>query len=256
MLANTVGQEMVREADSWYLIYSDYTWGQTAQQAVTRTLENRDKTVVGTSAAPFPSDDYSQFLNRADNADADGVGLLIAGLDLRKAVTQLIDKGMRDRYSYAMHQLEDVVFWGLDEDKASVLDVAGQVWGPGSPGGDEFKRRVADNYDTDPYVRHFLGYVAMDQAVRATQRAGSVTAPDMRDALRGHEVTSPAKDIKGGGKMYWRECDHQLIQSTYSVRARSTGEMTNDPYREWFSTEATLDGDEVARTCADTGCSF
>ena len=34
MLANTIGEQMVGAGDSWYLIYSDYTWGQTAQQAV------------------------------------------------------------------------------------------------------------------------------------------------------------------------------------------------------------------------------
>lgn len=257
MLANTIGQEMAEEADTWYLIYSDYTWGQTASKAVESILEEKGKEVVGKTAAPFPNDDYSQYLNEAKASDADGLGVLIAGLDLRKATSQLINKGMHEDFTLAMHQLEDIVYWGLDEQSASVLDVAGQVWGAGSPGGDEFKERVASNYDTDPYVRHFLGYLSMDQIVRSAVRADSTGAEEMRSALEGHEVTSSARDIKGGdGKMYWRECDHQLVQPTFSMKAKAPDEMQNEPYKQWFETVKTFDGDDVARSCDDTGCSL
>jgi hypothetical protein len=172
---------------------------------------------------------------------------------MRKALTSIINKGVDDR-TLAMHQNEDVVYWGLDKETASVLDISGQVWGPAAPGGDEFKQRVADSYDTDPYVRHFLGYVSMDQAVRAAHRAGGTTAEDIRGELEGHEVTSPVKAMKGGGKMYWRACDHQLVQPTFNVKARPTGQMQDQPYKSWFTVEKEFAGDDVARACDATGC--
>ncbi|WP_318568350.1 ABC transporter substrate-binding protein [Salinigranum marinum] len=253
MLAEAIGSEMAEAADSWYLLYSDYTWGQTAQQAVTELLEGQGNTVVGRSAVPFPHDDYSPYVNEARASDADGIGVLIAGLDMRKALNSIIDRGVDDR-TLAMHQHEDIVYWGLPKDTAGALDLAGQVWGPASPGGDEFKQRVADNYDTDPYVRHFLGYLSLDQMVRAAVRAGSSDADAMRDALEGHEVTSPAKEIKGGGEMYWRACDHQLVQPAYSVAARPVEEMTDSPYKQWFDVENEFAGDDVVRSCDATGC--
>ena len=257
MLANTVGAEMVGAADSWYVLYSDYVWGQTAQAAVSGILEDEGKEVVGKSAVPFPSDDYTQYVNEANASDAEGIALLIAGLDLRKAISVITNRGIQDDYTFAMHQLEDVVLWGLGEENAGILDIAGQVWGPASPGGDEFKQRVADNYETGPYVRHYLGYVSMDQAVRAVDRAGGADPDDMRDALEGHQLEdSPVVDMKDGGDMYWRECDHQLVQPAFGVGARSVGEMEDSPYNNWFTVEETYAGDDVVLSCDETGCSL
>ena len=256
MLANAVGQRMVDAADEWFVIYSDYTWGQTAQSAVKRVLEANGKTVTGTAAAPFPNDDYSQYLNEAASSDSAGIALLVAGLDLRKAVNGLVNKGMQDDHAFAIHQLEDSVLWGLDKQSAAVMDTGAQVWGPAAPGGDEFKRRVADEAELDPYVRHFLGYVSMDQAVRAADRAGSTAAEDMRAELEGHEVSSPIKEMKGGGEMYWRECDHQLVQPTFGVRGRDPDEMSDSPYKTWFEVDTEYAGGDVVRPCEDTGCSF
>jgi ABC-type branched-subunit amino acid transport system substrate-binding protein len=254
MLANTIGTEMADAADSWYLMYSDYTWGDTAQQAVTSILEENGKEVVGKTAVEFPSDNYAPAVNEAKASDAAGIGVLVAGLDMRKALSAIINKGVDDR-TLAMHQHEDIVYWGLDKEMSGVLDIAGQVWGPAASTGDSFKRRIAENSEHDPYVRHYLGYVSMDQAVRAAVRAESTEAEAMRSALVGHEVSSPVTEIKGGD-MYWRECDHQLVQQTYNVSALPTGEMQSDPYKSWFSVQNTYPGDEVARACSETGCSL
>ncbi|MEF8839714.1 MAG: ABC transporter substrate-binding protein [Haloarculaceae archaeon] len=255
MLANTIGSKMAEAEDEWYLMYSDYTWGQTAVEAVQNILESQGKTVVGTEAVPFPSDDYAQYINRAKNSGAPAIGVLIAGLDLRKATNQIVAKGIEDR-TLAMHQLEDIVYWGLDQESASILDIAGQVWGPAVEGGDDFKQRVADSGEMDPYVRHYLGYVSMDQSVRAAMRAGSTDADAIQSALEGHQVESAIADWKGGGEMYWRAGDHQLIQPTYTASSLPTDEMEDDPYKTWFQTEDTLAGDDVARPVSETGCSL
>ena len=254
MLANTIGTEMADAADSWFLMYSDYTWGETAQEAVTGILEENGKEVVGKTAVSFPSDNYAPPVNEAKASDAEGIGVLIAGLDMRKALSSIINKSVDDR-TLAMHQNEDIVYWGLDKGMASALDISGQVWGPAVSGGDSFKQRIAENAETNPYARHYLGYVSMDQAVRAAVRAESTDAEAMRSALEGHQVSSPVTDIKGGD-MYWRECDHQLVQDTYNVVAKPQAEMTSDPYRSWFSVESTFAGDDVARSCEQTGCSL
>lgn len=257
MLANTIGEEMVSAGDSWYLIYSDYTWGQTAEEAVRSALEGGGKEVVGTSAAPFPNDDYTPYLNEAADSGADGIGLLIAGLDLRKAANQAKGRGIQDDFTFAMHQLEDVVYWGLGKENADILDTAGQVWGPAvdTEASNAFAADVAESAETDPYVRHLLGYISMDQAVRAAVRADSTAAAAMREELVGHEVTSKIKDIKGGGEMYWRE-NNQLVQPTFSVEARPQDEISDEPYKRWFQTTRTFAGDDVVPPLEETGCSL
>ncbi|MFB6170323.1 MAG: ABC transporter substrate-binding protein [Haloarculaceae archaeon] len=255
MLANTIGQQMAETADTWFLIYSDYTWGQTAQKAVTNILEENGKTVVGKTAAPFPNDDYTQYLNEASSSDAVGLGLLVAGLDMRLATKQLRNKGIQEDMKLAMHQIEDVVYWGLSKEATEVMDVGGQVWGPGSPNGGEFAKRVAETGETDPFVRHYLGYAGVDQMVRAAVRADSKDAADIRAELEGHTVDSPINDIKGG-EMHWRAEDHQLVQPTYAVKPRAVDEMSDDPYKQWFETTETFAGADVARSPSETGCNL
>jgi hypothetical protein len=166
-------------------------------------------------------------------------------------------KGIQEDFTLAMHQLEDVVYWGLDKENAGILDTAGQVWGPAvdNDASNEFSTRIAENAETDPYVRHLLGYISMDQSVRAAIRAESTAAEDMRAELVGHEVSSKVKDIKGGGDMYWRE-NNQLVQPTFSVEARPQSEMEDDPYKRWFQTTKTFAGDDVVRPLSETGCSL
>jgi ABC-type branched-subunit amino acid transport system substrate-binding protein len=254
MLANGIGNKMSEVADSWYLFYSDYTWGQTAYQTVKGILEANGKTVVGADATPFPNDDFTSYLNAANDSEAEGLGLLVAGLDLRLATKQLLNKGMGDMKT-AMHQLEDIVYWGLSKEAASVMDAGGQAWTPALDTGQEFKERVAAEAEASPFVRHYMGYTAMDQLVRAAVRAESTAAEDIRAEMEGHEVDSPVNDIKGGD-LYWRECDHQLVQDVYLVEGADTGSMTDEPYRQWFDLLESQAGDDVVDSCEASNCSF
>jgi hypothetical protein len=54
--------------------------------------------------------------------------------------------------------------------------------------------------------------------------------------------------------MYWRECDHQLVQQAYSVSALPVAEMQDSPYKAWFETTNTYAGDDIVRSCDATGC--
>jgi hypothetical protein len=113
--------------------------------------------------------------------------------------------------------------------------------------------RIQNEYDTTAYSRHYLGYTSMDQLVRAAARAGSTDAEAVRGELEGHDYSD-----RGllQGTQYWRACDHQNIKPTYAVRALPAEEMVDDPHRIWFEPFAESAGDDVARSCEETGCSL
>jgi hypothetical protein len=105
-------------------------------------------------------------------------------------------------------------------------------------------------------VRHYTAFIGMDQVVRAAVRAGSKDAEDIRGALEGHEIAdSPVNDVESG-KLYWRACDHQLVKPVYTIAGRAEADMEDDPYKKWFDVEKTVVGDDVVRSCEETGCSF
>lgn len=255
MMANTIGAEMASLTDKWYLLYADYIWGKNAQSVVSKQIEDNGATVVGKDATPFPSDDYTQYLNNVQNSDAEGIGLLIPGTDATLATKQMMNKGMTDSFSIGAQMLEDMVFWGLNKEAASAVDIASMGWVNSVDGGSEFKQRVAERGELDPFVRHVMSYTSTDQQVRAAVRAGSTKADAIRSELEGHRIQSPVTDLHSGD-LHWRACDHQLIQPVYTAEARPVEEMQNDPYKDWFSVKAVTPGEDVARSCEQTGCSL
>lgn len=257
MMSQSAGPRMAEVADSWYLLYSNYVWGKNGQKIIQQTLKENGASVVGKSATPFPADSYNQYLNQVANSDADGVALIIPGLDARLAVKQMMNSGMGtdDDLKVMVHQLEDLVFWGLNKRSASIVDVGPTGWINTVDAGDEFKKRVAEQGQTDPFARHYMSYTSMDQHVRAAERAGSRDAEEIRKQLEGHEVSSTVNDIQPG-KLHWRECDHQLVQPVHVVSGRKVGQMKANPYKQWFNVDETVPGSKIARSCKATGCNL
>lgn len=255
MQAQAAAPAMAEEADSWYLLYSDYTWGQTGQKVLSKAIEENGASVVGTDAVPFPADDFTQYLNNVSRSDAAGIALINPGLDARLAMKQLMNKGMHEDLKIMAHQFEDLVLWGFNKEAAAALDVSPMGWYAGVDGAKQFSNRAAKSGKTDPFVRHYMGYVSLDQHVRAAVRAGSKDAEAIRKELEGHEISSAAADLQPG-KCYWRGCDHQLVQPVHTATGRTVDEMQDDPYKLWFDVKSTTPGDKIARTCEETGCSF
>lgn len=240
---------MAEQADDWYLLYSDYTWGETAVEAYTEALEAEGANIVGTEAVPFPTQEYNPYLNGAENADPDGIALLVAGLDQRAATSQILDREIQDDYTFMMHQTEDVGFFTIDAEAASLLDINSQGWSPALDVPEDWLEAIAENSDHDPFVRHFFGYVSVDQLVRASMRADSVEGQAIRDELSGHEIESDNRiyDLQPTEEpIYWREDDHQLVQPTYVTSGRPTSEQETDPYNVWFEIEEAMEGEEAS----------
>ncbi|ELZ28760.1 amino acid-binding protein [Halogeometricum pallidum JCM 14848] len=256
MMSQTVGPRMAEVADDWYLLYSDYVWGQNAQEQISAALESNGASVVAKEATPFPNDDYTPYLNNVANSDADAIGLLMPGLDKQLCMKQLRNKGLHNDFKLMGHQAEDIMFWGLSQESAAMMDIASIGWVNSLDSGEQFKQRVVEKGETDPYVRHANAYVAMDQQVRAAMRAGSTDAEAIRGALEGHTVENETTLSVMPGELKWRTCDHQLVHPTYAVSGRETSKMQNEPYKAWFSVKKTSPGSDVMRSCEETGCSL
>ncbi|WP_424008971.1 ABC transporter substrate-binding protein [Haloferax denitrificans] len=253
MMAGAAVPRMVQEADSWYILYSDYVWGQTANEVISARLEENGATVVGSDATPFPGDDYTQYINNVQNSDAEAVALLIPGLDARLAIEQMMNTGLHEELALMVHQFEDLVAWGLGKEAASAVDVGPTGWVSAVDTGEEFKQRVVDEGGTDPFARHYMSYTSLDQQVRAVMRAGSTAAADITAELEGHQIESTVADLQPG-TLKWRACDHNLIQPTHVVSGLEPDEMQDEPWKQWFGIDETIPGGDLARSCEETGC--
>lgn len=254
MLARTAGSAMANYADSWTLVYADYTWGQTARDAVSQVLKQQGAEVVDTIAVPLGADDYTAALSEVQSSGAAAMGNITAGSDTTRLCQQYLDSGIANQVKMGGVLLEDENFWSLGPQGAAKMGVWGTVWSPSIQEGQmgKFVNRIAKEYNTTAYSRHYLGYTSIDQLVRAAVRADSTAAGDIQGELNGHDY-SDAGLLPGTEK--WRACDHQNVKKTYAVKAKSADNMVDkDGERIWFKPVAETSGSEVMRSCQATGC--
>ena len=57
-------------------------------------MQAKGGTVLGNDMVPFPNDDFSSYLLKAQSAGAQGIGILESGQDLRNAVKQAGEFGL------------------------------------------------------------------------------------------------------------------------------------------------------------------
>jgi ABC-type branched-subunit amino acid transport system substrate-binding protein len=253
MLARTAGSAMADYADSYAIMFADYTWGQTGRDAVQSVLENNGVEVVDTIAVPLGADDYTSALNRIADTDAEAMANVTAGADTTRSCQQYLDSGLAGEIKMSGVLLEDQNLYSLGKEGVAQMGVWGTVWSPNVTEGNtqELNERVASEYDRTAFSRHYLGYTSMDQMVRAANRAGSTSAEDIRNELEGHDYTDVGL-LDGTQK--WRACDHQNMKPTYAVQAKDVSEMGDESPRQWFEQVNKTQADEVIRSCDETSC--
>ena len=80
----------------------------------------------------------------------------------------------------------------------------------------------------------------------AARRAGSLDSEAVIAALEGHRYRL-LKD-----EQYWRDFDHQNVQSIYAVRVRNRSEIMQDRFKQdYFTIIHRMDGEEAAPSLDD-----
>lgn len=257
MLNTTGAKVMAQEADSWFLIFADYVTGRNARDVLKNKLQEEGAEVPGSVGVPQGNTDFTRALNEVQSSEADGVGVLVTGQPLRTCVKQYVNRGMHENFQMGGPAISDTSIWGFDKEIAQHIGVWGTWWSPavGGQASEEFRKAIKNEYDTTPAARDQIGYTAMDQILRAVVRADGTEPENVRNALEGYEFSDDAGGLKEG-KEYFRACDHRAITPTYGIKALPKEEMQDEPYKVWLEQVEIVEGDEVARSCDQTGCNL
>ncbi|MCA1323359.1 ABC transporter substrate-binding protein [Herbaspirillum sp. alder98] len=133
-LAAGTARALVKEGKkSWYFITADYTFGHSLEKDATEVIKADGGTVVGSSRHPFPGNDFSSFLLKAQASKADVIALANAGNDTVNAIKQANEYGITRKqvvaplltYISDVHSiglakaqgmyLSEAFYWDLDE---------------------------------------------------------------------------------------------------------------------------------------------
>jgi branched-chain amino acid transport system substrate-binding protein len=92
--------------------------------------------------------------------------------------------------------------------------------------------------------RIYLGYLSGQQLVDRVMAAGTTDTAAIVKAFEGHHFDGAKKSPS-----YWRECDHQNVQETYSAAIVPKAKRRSAD--EYFIINSAVGGDFAAESCSN-----
>lgn len=201
---------------SFFAIGMDYAWGHNSVQVFEGELKKANKEFAGKVFSPTGTKDFSTYVTKIRQSDADGLFMVLAGDDINAFLTQAHQYRLGEKMTLMSEQLELVTLNAVGEAAVGMVACSRYPFTLENPANQAFVaafqkeyKEVPDQFDGEAY--HGLAVLA-----QGIEKAKSVEADPLREAMSGmvHE------GIKG--KVEMRECDHQGEQRGFIVRVEKS----------------------------------
>lgn len=101
-VANGTTRAVVKQGGTkWFFLTADYAFGHSLEKDAANVVNANGGTVLGAARHPFPGNDFSSFLLRAQASGAQVIGLANAGTDAINSVKQAAEFGITQKQSLA-----------------------------------------------------------------------------------------------------------------------------------------------------------
>lgn len=235
-------------------ITADYTWGHTTEASFRKFTGTEDTAAHKAMLTPFPGatdGDFKKAITWAKMLKPDVLVLVLFGSDMERAVRQATAQGLKSEMQIVVPNLT----LGMAEGAGpKVMEgVVGAVpWCWQVPykynyaRGKQFVETYASKYDRYPSTSGASAYTILHEYKAAAERAGNLDTAEIVRALEGHKYAL-LKD-----EQYWRDFDHQSVQTVYAVRCKSEVEVMKDKFKlDYFEIIASMPGDRAFCTRAE-----
>lgn len=231
---------------SWYFITADYTFGHTLEQTTGDTVKALGGTVLGSSAAPLATTDFSSYLLAAQSSGAQVVGLANAGTDTINSIKQAHEFGLTDQGTKLAGMLvliSDVASLGTDTAKGLQFTV-GWYWNSDDQNRAWAARFAKASNNAAPTFPHAADYSLTIAYLNAVKAVGSTDPDKVREQLG----RAPIDDFFArGGRI---RADGLLEHDMYLVKVKSA------PAGSWdvATVEQTIPGNVAYPPVERSGC--
>ena len=245
MLANAVGPALLKFGKKWYFITADYAFGNDAQARFQKILLAQGGQVVANDKHPLGQVDFSSYMTKARNTDANVMVFCNYGPDTQNAMKAALQLGIDKKMKFGGILCGNDVAIGLPVDDI-VGSTWGYVWGPDAGGATTMKVYAALKARS-PNVdwRQYLGYIAGQNIVDRLNAAGTTDTAKLVAAFEGYHYDAAKKS-----SAYFRKCDHQAVQQTYAGTIVEKSKRKSPG--EYFVISETVGGDYAAESCDTT----
>ncbi len=243
MLANAVGPQLLKKGKKWYFLVADYAFGTDARDRLKKILLAQGGQAVGEDLHPLGQTDYSSYLTKARNTDANVLVFCNYGPDTQNAAKAAVQLGLHKKMGMGGILCGNDVAVGLPVDDM-VGSVWGYVWGP-EAGGTAMQVYNALKPGV-PAVdwRQYLGYMAIKNIANRLEAAGTTQTEKLVEAFENYHYDAAKKS-----GAYFRKCDHQAIQQTYAGEIVAANKRRTAG--EYFTIASTVGGEYAAESCSN-----
>jgi len=243
MLANAVGPALLKHGKKWYFIIADYAFGTDARDRLKKILLAQGGTSVGEDLHPLGQTDYSSYLTKARNTDANVLVFCNYGPDCQNATKAAVQLGLNKKMLFGGILCGNDVAVGMPVDDL-VGSLWGYVWGPEAGGDAPRVYNALKPNVSEVDWRQYLGYMAAKNIINRVNAAGSTATEKIVEAFENYHYDAAKKS-----GAYFRKCDHQAIQQTYAgeIIAKNKRRSPN----EYFTIASTVGGEYAAEPCSN-----
>jgi branched-chain amino acid transport system substrate-binding protein len=247
-MAAAASQVTEAGAKKWYFITADFAFGHSLLDEFKKKVLAAGGQVLGNDMVPFPNDDFSSYLLKAQAAGAQAIGVLNSGQDLRNAVKQAGEFGLlsgKVQVVPGQMNLSDVRATGID---AWSGVTAGEIWYWNY---DQQTRDWAARYKkrmgTLPGSLQAGNYSAVTQILNTVKRIGTDNPDKIADALEGTKFS----DFFARNAT-WRKQDHLVTHDMYVIKVK-TADQVKEP-EDYYTVVATIPGTEAFTPAEQSTC--
>lgn len=232
----------------YFYITADYTWGWTTEASLRKFTGTENKNEHPGVRTPFPSNDFSHALKRAQRAKPQVLVLVLFGQEMANAVRMADAMGMKSQMQIVVPNLTlGMAERGTPKSMEGVIGALPWTWQVpyqfNYKKGIAFVEKYAKRFNRYPSTSGASAYTIMHEYKAAVERAGSFDSDDVVKALEGHSYQY-LKD-----RQTWRSFDHQSVQTVYTVRCRPAEDVLEDKHHlDYFRIIGSLPGSEAVRT--------
>ncbi len=254
MLARTVGGATVKTGgDTWFFITADYAFGHALESSTTNFIKKAGGRVLGDINMPFPSNDFSSALLRAQMSGAKVIGFANAGTDTVNCIKQAAEFGISQhntKMAALLLMINDVHALGLNT--AHGLLLANVFYWDLNDRTRAFAKRVQTSVGAMPTMSQAACYGAALHYMKAAAEMGVADIKKSGRAAVARMKAMPVDD-EPFGRCRIRD-DGRVLHTAYLFEVKKPDESTK-PW-DYYKLVATVPPDEAWRPLADGGCPF
>jgi branched-chain amino acid transport system substrate-binding protein len=248
--AAVTGELVKRFGKKWFFITPDYAYGQTLQANFVKNLTALGGTWQG-DMLPIANADFSATLIKAKAFKPDVLLNNMGGAAQINCMKQFVQFGMSKDMALggALFEIESVR--SVPKEAQAGWWVMEWYWNqPDVPGVKAFVDAISPAIgNKKPTARHWMAYVSLQAAKLAAEKAKSLEAVKMAQAMEDLEL--PQEVSLSKNKARFRKGDHQLMSDLHVGQMHTPGPGGPD---DLFKVEEVVTGEKAAGSAESTGC--